>query len=144
MPSSQKPLVLLVEDSADDAFFFGWALARSGDSAELLHASDGGAAIRILDQARAPDGQRKAGCPDIVFLDLKMPVVSGFDVLIWLRERPFNPPLDLAILSGSNREADITRAKSLGVASFYTKPLRPSGLASHLTAWRANPDLVPA
>lgn len=142
MSPSSKALILLVEDSADDAFFFRWALERSRDAAELIHAIDGASAIRALEQVRAPDGQRKEGCPDIVFLDLKMPVVSGFDVLTWMREHPFHPPLDLAVLSGSNREADILRAKSLGVAAFYTKPLRPESLASHLSAWRAKTDLV--
>lgn len=143
MASPSTPLILLVEDSADDAFFFRWALERSLDFAELIHATDGASAIRILEQARASDGRRMPGCPDIVFLDLKMPVVSGFEVLTWLREHPFHPPLDLAVLSGSNREADITRARSLGVAAFYTKPLRANSLAAHLGAWRAKCDLVP-
>ena len=131
------PIVFLVEDSPDDEFFFRSALTRTGLACELLHAPDGASAIQFFEAARSADGTRRAGCPDIVFLDLKMPVVSGFDVLTWLRRNPFNPPLDVAVLSGSDRTQDISLAQSLGASMFYVKPLSAERLAGHIRAWQA-------
>lgn len=144
MRDTRTPLILLVEDSVDDEFFFRWALERSGVSADLIHAPDGAAALSLLREARDEDGGRREGCPDLVFLDLKMPVVSGFDVLAWLRENPFVPPLDVAVLSGSDREQDIARARALGAHVFHVKPLSALGLRDHLEAWRARSGAVPA
>src|SRR5688572_13988911 len=94
-----RPLVLLVEDSEDDAFFFRWTLDKCGFECDVVHAADGLAAIRHLEAALsgAPDARR----PDLIFLDLKMPNFNGFEVLAWIRDRHIDPPLDVAVLSGS-------------------------------------------
>jgi CheY-like chemotaxis protein len=136
------PIIFLVEDSPDDEFFFRSALTRTGFLSELLHAPDGASAIRRFEESREPDGARRQGCPDLVFLDLKMPVVSGFDVLTWLRKHPINPPLDVAVLSGSDRPQDMALAQSLGASVFYVKPLSAERLAGHIKAWRAKQGAV--
>ena len=139
----KKPVILLVEDSLDDEFFFRSALTRTGIPCEIVVAGDGAEALRRFDALRTPDGKRREGCPDLVFLDLKMPVVSGFDVLMWLRAHPFSPPLDLAVLSGSDRAQDIALAQSLGAPVFYVKPLSVEKLRGHLLAWQAKQHAVP-
>lgn len=144
MPTLRKPLILLVEDSVDDEFFFRTALDRSGVPADLVHASDGSIALRILAAARGEDGRRLASCPDLVFLDLKMPVVSGFEVLAWLRANPFVPPLEVAVLSGSDRELDIIRAKAMGASVFHVKPISPPSLREHLLPWTNAEEPRPA
>lgn len=128
----------------DDEFFFRRALERSQVSAELTYAEDGAAAIRLLEEVRGKDGGRRPGCPDVIFLDLKMPVVSGFDVLVWLGEHPFDPPLDVAVLSGSDRASDIARAKALGASGFYIKPFSPGCLKDHLQGSRAQRKSSPS
>ena len=59
--------ILLVEDSADDVFFFKRSLARAGVSGKLEVAGDGNQAVDYLNR-NAEDA------PDIIFLDLKMPI----------------------------------------------------------------------
>lgn len=135
MSASRKPLLLLVEDSVDDEFFFRATLERTGIAADVMHAPDGAVALRMLEAARDDSGRRLPSCPDLVFLDLKMPVVSGFDVLSWLREHPFDPALDVAVLSGSDRELDIVRAKALGASVFHVKPISVQRLREHLLPW---------
>jgi CheY-like chemotaxis protein len=145
MPSLRKPLLLLVEDSVDDEFFFRAALDRTGVPADVVHAPDGSVALRMLEAARdATSGRRLPGCPDLVFLDLKMPVVSGFEVLTWLRDHPFDPPLEIAVLSGSDRELDIIRAKALGASVFHVKPISAARLREHLLPWAAAEGKGPA
>ena len=127
-----QPLVLLVEDSDDDAFFFRWTLEKCGFSCEVIHAADGAAAIRHLESVLSG----KLPHPDLVFLDLKIPTFTGFEVLSWIRERHFDPPLDVAVLSGSEHASDIQRAHVLGATAYYVKPLSVEQLRARFHGWR--------
>lgn len=136
MPSDPaRPIVLLAEDSEDDAFFFRWTLKKSKLDCELVHAADGLEALRVLKQAAESDGQRRAQCPDLVFLDLKMPGLTGFEVLDWIRANPFRPPLEVAVLSGSDHALDVERARTLGAHNYFVKPVSGDDLRSHFESW---------
>jgi CheY-like chemotaxis protein len=132
-----RPLVLLVEDSEDDAFFFRWTLDKCQIDCEIDHAIDGAAAIQQLEAGFAVDPPRR---PDLVFLDLKIPTLSGFEVLSWIRNRHFNPPLDVAVLSGSEHASDVQRAHSLGATAYYVKPISVEQLRSRFAEWHARND----
>ena len=116
--------VLLVEDSEEDAFFFERALRRTGVTADLSAVTDGGPAIEFL---KNPDAR-----PDMVFLDLKLPVLSGFDVLRWIEKQKFEPQLNVAVLSGSDQERDVVTAKALGALAYIVKPIAADRLKSLL------------
>lgn len=117
-----RPIVLLVEDSEDDVFFFRYTLKKAAVPCSLFHAADGAQAIEYLRSGLESAGDPKRPWPDVVFLDLKLPTFSGFEVLAWLRERN-PPPLDVTILSGSEHSSDVQRAKSLGATGYLTKPI---------------------
>ena len=116
-----KPLVLLVEDSEDDAFFFKRTLQKSGANCFLRHVLDGAAAIGVLKQASISDALE---FPLAMFLDLKMPVMNGFEVLAWLRAQSFPASMKVFVLSGSNQQEDKERALRLGAAEYLVKPVR--------------------
>jgi CheY-like chemotaxis protein len=138
MPSNQaRPLVLLVEDSEDDAFFFRWTLDKCGFDCEVVHAADGAAAIQHLEAARSGSGGRP---PDLIFLDLKIPTFTGFEVLAWIRDQHFEPPLDVAVLSGSEHASDIQRAHLLGASGYYVKPLSIEQLRTRFQSWQARQE----
>jgi two-component system sensor histidine kinase ChiS len=62
--------------------------------------------------------------PDIMILDLMMPIMDGFQVLEEIRSgKCGNKDLPIIILSALNREEDINRAMSLGANDFVTKPI---------------------
>ena len=135
MPSHPpRPLVLLVEDSEDDAFFFRWTLDKCGFPCDVLHAVDGAAAMEHLSAGRSTPGGR---FPDLVFLDLKIPTFNGFEVLAWIREQQFEPPLDVAVLSGSEHATDIQRAHLLGASGYYVKPVSIEQLRARFQDWVA-------
>lgn len=133
--SSPRPRVLLAEDSDDDAFFFRWALQKNDIGCELERVFDGLEAIDYLKQCVDAAGRRTARCPDLVFLDLKMPACNGFEVLEWIRANPFDPPLDVAVLSGSEHAVDFERATRLGASAYYVKPMSAAHLKARFKAW---------
>ena len=130
----RRPTVLLVEDSEDDAFYFRLSLKRAGLDCDLIHLMDGTAAITYLQgcvNAQVPGRV----FPDLVFLDLKIPAVTGFEVLAWIRSQAFTPALDVAVLSGSEHAGDMARASALGATDYIVKPVQRPQLASRFAAW---------
>src|SRR5687767_5742530 len=125
-----KNAILLVEDSEEDVFFFNRAFAKSGVSAELLLATDGKAAISLLGDQ---DTRSKIA---LVFLDLKLPLLSGFDVLRWIRAQNFVPLLRTVILSGAAYETDKVLANQLGAEGYFVKPITPESIQKQFAALR--------
>jgi len=68
--------------------------------------------------------------PDVVVLDLMMPAMSGFDVLMHLRKRPSRPRT--IVLSARGREEDVTRAFDLGADDYLVKPFSPQELRARI------------
>ena len=119
--SGRVPRILLVEDSEDDAYFFHRLVRKNGLKVETFHVTNGLEAVEMLKGARA--GSDSAFCPDLILLDLKMPDFDGFDVLSWVQTASFAPPLNIAVLSGSDDESDVRRAKEMGAIAFFAKPM---------------------
>ena len=122
------PTVLLVEDSPDDAYFFERALRKTGIACHFQHVSDGAEAVRRIREAKENNGRM----PNIIFLDLKMPVMSGFEVLEWLRTEPLEESPAVTVLSGSNEESDRDRAADLGAEDYLVKPISADVLGRQL------------
>jgi len=116
------PRVLLVEDSKEDVLFFRRAVAQAGWECVLEVAVDGQEAIRRLSATDAPES------PTHAVLDLKMPRVSGLEVLAWIRAHPTLGRLPVAILTSSQVASDVSQAEALGIDAFLVKPVSFKGL----------------
>ena len=127
--TAEAPLVLLVEDSPDDAYFFQRQLNKLPKPLSLHHVSDGKAAVDLIGESYTSS----ARLPDAVFLDLKMPVMNGFEVLEWVQEQPFSTSLMITVLSGSDQPADRARANRLGATGYLVKPVTSKDLDQVLT-----------
>jgi CheY-like chemotaxis protein len=127
---------LLVEDSLDDAFFFHRALKKGSVECDLRHVLDGQAAVACLQEGAA----KPEILPSIVFLDLKMPVMNGFEVLEWLGQQRIKNSVLVVVLSGSNQESDKKRAKELGAAGYMVKPVSPEQLAGWIEKVHGEPS----
>jgi len=114
-------MLLLVEDSEDDAYFFKHALEKSGATCSLHHVLDGAEAVDFLKNAANGGAQN---LPRMIFLDLKMPVLNGFEVLEWMRTQNFPASMQVVVLSGSEHPEDKARAAQLGVTDYLVKPVR--------------------
>lgn len=83
------PLVVLVEDSDDDAFFFERTLRKCDIPHTYLRLGDGGAALRYLEKKMAAAANGEGTSSTVLFLDLKLPFLSGFEILrgLWIKTR---------------------------------------------------------
>ena len=115
--------LLLVEDSEDDAFLFNRTFEKSGTALGIRHVQNGAEAIEFLRDAATSNS-----LPRIVLLDLKMPMVNGFDVLEWMQVQAFFPHVPVVVVSGSAQPEDKDRASLLGAADYLVKPVTVADL----------------
>lgn len=107
-------MILLVEDDPDHVELALLALEKHNLSDKVLVARDGSEALEYLDRPELPK---------LVLLDLKLPKVSGLEVLKRIRAQQRTRFLPVVILSSSDEESDILRSYELGVNSYIVKPL---------------------
>lgn len=114
--------ILLVEDSSDDVFFMEYGLKKAQIDNPVHVVSDGQAAVDYLSGAGKYGNRADYPLPTIIFLDLKLPCFSGFDVLTWMRGQPGLAQIPVFVLTGSSEERDKTRAQELGAKAYLVKP----------------------
>lgn len=120
--------ILLVEDSSDDAFFLRYELNKTGIEAAVRVVEDGLEALDYLAGTGKYAERAAFPFPTVVFLDLKMPFLSGFEVLARMREEPAFSRLPVLVLTGSSEARDRARALELGARDYLVKPLRAQKL----------------
>lgn len=115
--------ILLVEDSADDAAFFTHALREAALPAQVWLARDGVEALAaVFGGDNAPDAVPVTR-PRLVVLDLKLPRVSGLEVLQRLKANANSRAIPVVVLSSSQEKRDLAECYRLGVNSFLVKPM---------------------
>lgn len=117
-----KP-ILLVEDNPDDEELILLALKDHKVVNDIMVARDGVEALEYLFAIGRYAGGDLTKLPALVLLDLKLPNLSGLDVLKRLREDPRTKIIPVVILTSSNEEQDIVTSYQLGVNSFVRKPI---------------------
>jgi CheY-like chemotaxis protein len=114
--------VLVAEDDLDDVFLLRRAFSKAGVATGLKFVRDGQEVIDYLSGVPPYDNRTKYPLPGLLVLDLKMPRVTGFEVLEWLQSDEMRRRLPVVVLSGSGRPDDIERAYSLGANYYAVKP----------------------
>ncbi|MFN7140838.1 MAG: response regulator [Limisphaerales bacterium] len=120
--------VLLAEDSEDDVLMFKRALGRCGIVYTLYVASDGREAIDYLRGEGKFADRGVYPFPTLLILDIKMPRLSGMDVLQWLHDHEECSVIPTIVLSSSALSADIKKAYRLAANAYFTKPNSPEEL----------------
>jgi CheY-like chemotaxis protein len=112
------PPILLVEDNPLDLDLARRALARRKLANPILVARDGEEALAWIPRWEA--GERT---PAVILLDLKLPRVSGLEVLRQFKEHPTVRTIPVIMLTSSAEDRDIAGAYGLGVNSYIVKPV---------------------
>lgn len=105
--------VLLVEDDIDDQCLFSDALNRIHPALKHTIANDGVEALSILENF--PE-------VDLVFMDINMPKMDGFECLTCIKNSDKFKHIPVVILSTSDHPEHIKRCKELGAAYYFSKP----------------------
>jgi len=108
--------VLIVDDNVDAAEMFDLLLSDLGHTTTQAH--DGATALATAIEF----------APDVIFLDIGLPIINGYDVARRLRERPEFDRVHIAAVTGWGQEEDRRRARAAGFDSHHTKPLSPAAL----------------
>ena len=115
--------ILFVEDSADDAMLTMPALKKSGFNNKLLHLADGAEALDFIYSRGIYQSRNRKDHPKLILLDLKMPKVSGLQVLEKIKSDPELKSIPVVMLTSSNEGPDIERCYELGANSYIVKPV---------------------
>jgi len=121
-PLDPAATILLVEDDPNDVFLMKRALKAAAVANPLQVAGDGREAVAYLSGTGPFADRKRFPLPGLLFLDLKLPYKSGFEVLQWIRTRPELEGIPVAVLTSSEEERDIKEAARLGARSFLVKP----------------------
>ncbi|KZC21459.1 MULTISPECIES: response regulator [Rhodanobacter] len=114
--------ILLVEDSMADAEMAMDALGEANLANPVVHVEDGVECMDYL-HGRGAWSSREPGDPAVVLLDIKMPRMSGLDVLTAMRGNDKLRRIPVVILSSSREESDLARSWDLGANAYVIKPV---------------------
>jgi CheY-like chemotaxis protein len=128
MAPTKTQTILLVEDEANDVLFMTMSLEKAGIAGGVQVAEDGKEAIAYLGGHGKFADRTRFPLPALVFLDLKLPFVSGLDVLKWIRQQPELDTTVVIVLTSSQQRSDIQTAYSLRANSYLVKPSDPHEL----------------
>ncbi len=115
--------ILLIEDNQSDAELTIRAFEKCRIANEVVVAEDGQEALDYLNGAGQWEGRDPYDLPSLTLLDLKLPRVSGHEVLRQIRAEPRTRRMPVVILTSSREEQDIARGYDLGVNSYICKPV---------------------
>jgi CheY-like chemotaxis protein len=122
MPPNPERAILLVEDSEDDVFLMRRALREAGVTNPLTVVEDGQAAVDYLSGANLYADRAQYPLPALIFLDLKLPMKSGHDVLVWIRAQAGLETMVVVVLTSSDEPRDVSKSYQLGANSYVVKP----------------------
>ncbi|HSI71781.1 MAG TPA: response regulator [Fimbriimonas sp.] len=126
MSGHDSKLILLIEDNIDDERLTLRALRRNNIMNEVVVACDGQEAIDYLFGTGSFAGRDMSVMPVVVVLDLKLPRLSGLEVLQRIREHVSTKRIPVVVLTSSEDETQVEKAYELGANSFIQKPTDPS------------------
>jgi len=112
--TTNKSLILYVDDDNDDCLFFKNSIEDAGQKADVICASDGEEAVNYLHSVSSD------ALPSLIVLDLNMPRWDGKRTLAYIKSNPQLSTIPVVILSTSEREKE--KCQQLGAVSYHIKP----------------------
>jgi CheY-like chemotaxis protein len=119
----ENSIILLVEDNPDDEELTLLAFRNNHISNSIFVVRDGAEALDYLFKTGKYADRPGNTSPRLVLLDLKLPKVTGLDVLKKIRANPATQYLPVVVLTTSNQDEDIINSYKFGANSFIRKPV---------------------
>jgi|ERR1051326_591762 two-component system response regulator len=122
--STEKEIeILLVEDTITDAELTIRALKKSNLANKIIHLKDGADAVDFIFCEGEYSGRDIINTPKVILLDLKMPKLSGIEVLKKIKSDERTKKIPVVILTSSKEDPDIQVCYQLGANSYIVKPV---------------------
>jgi len=115
--------ILMIEDNPRDAELAVRSLKKRNLANKLAHVKDGHEALEWLFGTGKYAGRDPNKKPKLVLLDLKLPKVSGLEVLRRMREDSRTKLIPVVVLTSSREDRDVAESYTLGVNSYIVKPV---------------------
>lgn len=119
----KKKSILVVEDNPDHLELTVLTLQEHGVKADIEVARDGAQALDYLFGQGAHQGRDTQNQPSFILLDMKLPKLSGLDVLRAVRQNPLTALVPVVMLTSSSEQSDILACYQSGANSFIRKPV---------------------
>jgi CheY-like chemotaxis protein len=119
----QHQMILLVEDSQDDADLTIRAIRKNNIYNNVVHVRDGAEAIDFLLCSGEYAQRNPRDLPQVILLDLKLPKMDGLEVLRRIRSEKIIALIPVVVLTSSNEDRDIVESYRLGANSYIRKPV---------------------
>ncbi|PZO43416.1 MAG: two-component system response regulator [Pseudanabaena frigida] len=121
--SEQTVFILLVEDNPADAELAIRALRRGRITNDIQLLTDGAEALDFIFCRGIYDHRQITNHPKVILLDLKLPKVSGLEVLRQLKSDPRTQMIPIVVMTSSAQDSDVIESYKLGVNSYIVKPV---------------------
>jgi CheY-like chemotaxis protein len=119
MNSTPQPLIIAVDDEADDIFFLRHILQKTALEHRFQPFGNGEAAVIGL--TSLAEQESEFGLPLVCFLDIKMAAMTGFDLLRWIRSQKMLDAVPVIMFSSSDDPRDVDGARELGAQGYLKK-----------------------
>lgn len=125
--------VLLVDDDVDACYLNRRTINAMELASNIITCCHGKEALSFLSENCMHALEQDKSCPDLIFLDIKMPVMDGFEFLEEFIQLPIRTPKPkVFILTSSDHKTDYERARKFKVDGYIVKPLTRDKLISAL------------
>lgn len=125
MIMNKRNRILLIDDDVDDQLYFRDAVTEINPLIQFRIANNGREALKQLEISPPPD---------LIFLDLNMPIMNGYEFLSSVKKSDLFSDIPVVILTTSKNHLDIEQSKKMGASLFFTKPSNFGALVSKLKA----------
>lgn len=132
-----RPVIMIAEDDPDDRLMMADAFSERCAECRLCFARNGSHLMQLLDSGKTPD---------LILLDLNMPLMDGREALLKIRANPAMQRIPTVVMTTSDNEEDARSSYSAGASSYIVKPSRYSELldiVSELKGYWVNTDTLP-
>jgi CheY-like chemotaxis protein len=117
----QRFTILLVDDDEDDLVMFERAIRKAGVPALLRTARDGLEGLEYIEGIGKYADRETYPIPSVLILDLKMPRLSGMELLSWIHEHVEYQVIPTIVMSSSSLQSDVRKAYELGANTYMVK-----------------------
>jgi len=125
-------MILYAEDDENDTYFMVRAFSEMGVPERLRTVGNGKLATDYLSGVSPFGDREKYPIPTLLLLDIKMPKMTGLQVLHWVRERPEFSNLTVIMFTSSTQSADIAFCAAHGANAYLAKDSRSDRLSARL------------